>query len=331
MGKLDKKELESLLKCIKEDSRVLVPPLSGYDSGVHFLGDKCVVVSTDPCCDVPKDWFGFLLVNYAASDVALFGAKPEYCTINLLGSAGTKSSLFNEAMSQICKAADDLNMVVVTGHTGVYESVNKLIGVCTAYGTVDKNKLILPSNIKKNDLIFQIKEISWEILSNFSIMRSMLSEKLFGFVKTQEMQKWGYKQSCVNEALSLSGLGGVNAMHDCTEGGLVSSLNELADVADLGFQIEENKILIKPEIKIFQDYFGLNKTELLSMSSTGTIIAAINPKDKNRIIEGMKKMGYNAEIIGQFTTKKDRIISKKNKGVPFPSKAMDPYNKILSE
>ena len=45
----------------------------GYDAGVHRLGDKYVVVAADPCTGVPEEWFGWLLINYAASDVALFG------------------------------------------------------------------------------------------------------------------------------------------------------------------------------------------------------------------------------------------------------------------
>ena len=85
MGKLAANELQKMLKCIKKDSRVIVPPMVGYDSGVHCLGDKYLVVSTDPCAGVPNEWFGWLLINYAASDVALSGAKPQFCTITLLG------------------------------------------------------------------------------------------------------------------------------------------------------------------------------------------------------------------------------------------------------
>ena len=85
MGKLPPEELKKLLNCIKKDSRVVIPPTIGYDSGVHMFDGKYMVVATDPCTGVPEEWFGWLLINYAASDVALSGAKPEFCTINLLG------------------------------------------------------------------------------------------------------------------------------------------------------------------------------------------------------------------------------------------------------
>src|SRR5665647_1321646 len=84
MGKLAPEDLQKILGCIKKDFRVIVPPMIGYDVGVHLLHGKYVAVATDPCTGVPKEWFGWLLINYAASDVALFGAKPEFCTINLL-------------------------------------------------------------------------------------------------------------------------------------------------------------------------------------------------------------------------------------------------------
>ena len=85
MGKLSNKDLKKLLNCIKKDQRVVVSPQLGFDAGVHRLdNDRYLVVSTDPCIGVPEEWFGWLLINYVASDVALFGAKMEFCTVNLL-------------------------------------------------------------------------------------------------------------------------------------------------------------------------------------------------------------------------------------------------------
>lgn len=55
--------------------------------GVHRIDeDKYLVVSANPCVGVPEEWFGWFLVHCVASDIALFGAKTEFCTINLLGS-----------------------------------------------------------------------------------------------------------------------------------------------------------------------------------------------------------------------------------------------------
>ena len=140
MGKLANKDLKKLLGCIKEDTRVVVSPQLGFDAGVHLLNDgRYLVVSTDPCIGVPEEWFGWFLVNYVASDNALFGAKTEFCTINLLGSPLTEPSVFHNAMRQACDAANELGAAIVTGHTGTYSGVSNLLGCARATDTLTKN------------------------------------------------------------------------------------------------------------------------------------------------------------------------------------------------
>jgi hydrogenase expression/formation protein HypE len=331
MGKLSKEDLQKLLSCIRKDPRFLVPPLPGYDAGVHFMGDKCMVVSTDPCIEVPEEWFGWLLIHYAASDVAVFGAKPEYCTINLLGPALTKPEIFQNIMEQTCNAAEKLNMVVVTGHTGVYKGVSQLIGVCTAYGTVPKEKLIMPGNAKPGDLILCTKSVGLELLTNFSLMHKALAQRLFGGQQAEKLTHLVNLQSCVNEALQLAEVDGVNSMHDATEGGLVAALNEIADASEVGFNVEMEKVSINREAWKLRDHFKLTSDEVLSMSSTGTILAAVDPQAKNKVKEALRRTGVPASFLGKFTKSKDRILTKDDRGTAFPQVAKDPYSKILSQ
>jgi len=330
MGKLAKADLQKLLRCIRKDPRVLVPPLPGYDAGVHFMGDKCMVVSTDPCIDVPDEWFGWLLIHYAASDVAVFGAKPEYCTINLLGPASTQPEVFQNVMEQVCTAAEKLGMVVVTGHTGVYEGVSQLIGVCTAYGTVPKEKLIMPGNAKAGDLILCTKSVGLELLVNFSFMHKALAQRLFGVQRAEELARLVESQSCVKEALQLAEVSGVNSMHDATEGGLVAALNEVADASEVGFKVEMEKMPISQEAWILREHFKLALPGVLAMSSAGTIVAAVDPQTKGKVEEVLRRSGISASFVGTFTKNKDRILAKSDGDAAFPQAADDPYSKILS-
>ena len=330
MGKLAKADLEKLLSCIRQDPRVLVPPLPGYDAGVHFMGDKCMVVSTDPCIDVPLEWFGWLLIHYAASDVAIFGAKPEYCTINMLGPASTKPEVFQNMMEQVCSAAKKLGMVVVTGHTGFYEGVSQLIGVCTAYGTVAKDKLITPGNAKAGDLLLCTKSVGLELLVNFSFMHKALAQMLFGVQRANALARLVESQSCVKEALQLADIGGVHSMHDATEGGLVAALNELADASEVGFRVEMEKLPIDQEAWTLSDHFKLTLDEILSMSSTGTLLAAVNPQAKDQVEKALRRIGVAAGFVGKFTKNKDRILTKSDCDVVFPQLACDPYSRVVS-
>ncbi|MEM3770237.1 MAG: AIR synthase-related protein [Candidatus Bathyarchaeia archaeon] len=318
------------MKCIKRDSRIIIPPMVGYDSGVHLIGDKWLVVSTDPCIGVPEKWFGWLLIHYAASDVALFGAKPQFCTINLLGPPATKPSTFQGVMRQACKAAEDLDLAVVTGHTGTYEGLSTLVGVCTTYGLVEKEKLKTPGNAKPNDLIVCTKPLGLEIAVNLALMNRNLAEKLFGKKRTSELSRLVVLQSSVKETLALAEINGMHAMHDLTEGGLVASLNEMADASGVGFRIEFEKIPICPEAQKLKESFGLSNRQLLSMSSTGTVLAAASPKAKGEVGKVLEEHNLEACFLGIFTEDKRRILVKGGKERRFPEKTEDPYERILS-
>jgi hydrogenase expression/formation protein HypE len=330
MGKLPSQELEKLLSCIKKDSRVIIPPMPGYDAGVHLIGDKYVVVATDPCIGVPNEWFGWLLINYAASDVALFGAKPEFCTITLLGPAATTFSTFQASMKQVCSAADELDIAIVRGHTGTYADLPKILGVCTAYGTIAKDKLITPGNAKAEDLILCTKSLGLETLVNFSLTHKALAKRLFGAEATEKLAPLVKLQSCVKEALVLAEIKGVHALHDATEGGVTAALNEMSEASRLGFRVEFEKIPISPGMLTLQKSFSLTDEQMLSASSTGTIIAAVETKAKREVEEKLLKIGVPAEFCGTFTKEKARVLTLDGTSTRFPQTADDPYERILS-
>jgi hydrogenase expression/formation protein HypE len=330
MGKLSAENLKKLLECIKKDARVVVPPMPGFDSGVHLIDDKCMVVSTDPCIGVPIKWFGWLLVNYAASDVALFGAKPEFCTINLLAPPLTRPQVFQRIMIQACQAANQIKTAIVTGHTGTYDGLSTVVGVSTAYGIIDKDRLITPSGAKPGDNIYCLKPIGLETIVNLTLTRMNLAKKLFGSLRTRELIELVPMQSCVKEALALARINGVRAMHDTTEGGLTAALNEMADGSGVGFKTEFEKIPFCKEVRTLQTYFNLSQRQLLSLSSTGTILAAVTPKAKNEVDRILRKNQVQASIIGSFTRNPTRLLKEKQKQTCFPNSADDPYARILS-
>jgi hydrogenase expression/formation protein HypE len=238
--------------------------------------------------------------------------------------------VFQNMMEQVCSAAKKLDMVVVTGHTGFYEGVSQLIGVCTAYGTVAKDKLIMPSNAKAGDLILCTKSVGLELLVNFSFTHKALAQRLFGVQRADALARLVESQSCVKEALQLADIGGVNAMHDATEGGMIAALNELADASVVGFRVEMEKLPISQEAWTLSDHFKLTLDEILSMSSTGTLLAAVNPRAKDQVEEALRGMGVAAGFVGNFTKNKDRVLIRSDGDVVFSQVACDPYSRILS-
>ncbi|MCW3985896.1 MAG: AIR synthase-related protein [Candidatus Bathyarchaeota archaeon] len=330
VGKLHTNELRKLLKCIKKHPKTIIPPAPGFDSGVHIINEnEYLVVSTDPCIGVPEKWFGWLLIHYAASDVALFGAKPEFCTITLTGPPSMKANTFIRVMKQVCTAAEELSMTIVTGHTGTYDGLSTLVGACTAYGVVHKDKLITPGGAQAGDHILCTKQIGLETVVNFALTHRTLAEKLFTTARTRALQNLVNKQTCVKEAFLLADLGGVHAMHDTTEGGLVAALNEMAENSNLGFTVDSDKFPILEEAQILRKYFDFSQRELLSISSTGTLLAAVDPEKREQALRELQKQGIEASLIGTFTKNRKRVMRQVRKKVDFPEEAEDPYAKIM--
>jgi hydrogenase maturation factor len=329
MGKLAAKDLKKLLNCIKQDSRVVVPPKVGFDAGVHRLEDKYLAVATDPCTGVPEEWFGYLLINYAASDVSLFGAKPEFCTITLMGPRPTAPEKFQQIMKQTCSAADELGIAIVRGHTGMYDSLSELVGVCTVYGTVTPENLITPANAKPDDLILCTKPVGQETAVNYALTYKKHAQEIFGTEQTQKLAKLVPAQSCTKEALHLAQTGAVHAMHDATEGGLIAALNELAEASSVGFEVHWEKIPICPQMQTLQNNFGLSDEQVLASSSTGTILAAVDPKAKEKTEQTLTREGLQACFIGKFTKQQKCLLIRNKKTAPFPSAAEDPYTKLM--
>ena len=332
MGKLPNEDLKRLLNCIKENSKVVVKPQFGFDSGVHKLNDnenEYLVVSTAPCIGVPEEWFGWLLIHYVASDVALFGAKTEFCTINLLGPPTTKPPVFHKIMKQVCGPADELGISIVTGHTATYNGVSILVGVCTGYGHINKDKLITPAGAKPNDSIVCIKPAGLETVVNFVLAHEVVAEKLFGSERTKELKKLVPLQSCVKEAMQLAGIEGVHAMHDATEGGVVAALNELADASNVGFRVDWDRFLFPKEVQILRDKYGLSDVQVLSMSSTGTVLVVVSSDAENKVEAVMEEIGVDVRFVGRFTKELDHVLVKDGKEQVFPCVAADPYARLV--
>jgi len=332
VGKLETRNLRELLRCINKTSQVIVPPTSGFDSGVHKIGDdKCIVISTDPCIGVPTEWFGWFLIHYAASDVAVFGAKPQYATINLLAPLGTRIAIFEKVMRQACKTADELQVVIITGHTGTYDGLSTLVGTCTAYGIVRQSDLVTPAGAKPGDYLVCAKPLGFETLANFALTKKKLAIRLFGQKQARLLAKEVKMETCVNEALALAKTGGVSAMHDATEGGFVAALNEMADASNVGFTVDFAELPILPELKKLAEHFELNWQQVLATSSTGTLLAAVSPSRREKVMEILSKLQLGGKVVGVIVEGKRRSIRLDGEDVDFPETADDPYAEILGQ
>jgi hydrogenase maturation factor len=111
---------------------------------------------------------------------------------------------------------------------------------------------------------------------------------------------------------------------------LIAALNEVASASNLGFKINYERIPLTREVRILQEAFGLSDNQVLAMSSTGTILAAVSSEGENEVRDILNRMGLEARFLGEFMEDKKKLLIQNNQEQSFPKVADDPYTRILS-
>ena len=91
---------------------------------------------------------------------------------------------------------------------------------------------------------------------------------------------------------------GIRCMRDPTRGGLSSALNELAAASQVGVELREAAIPLRPEVRGACEMLGLDP---LYVANEGKLIAVAAPDDADRLLEVMRShpLGQNAAVIGE--------------------------------
>ncbi|MDK2991544.1 MAG: hypothetical protein PWP48_777 [Clostridiales bacterium] len=300
IGKVnDKFFRESILPYIGAVSdKTVIGPKMGVDAAVLKLKDTYMVIAEDPIFPSPTispDDFGWITVHIGASDVAVMGVKPEGMTYSLLLPPETTEEYIAALVKSISKYAAELGIAIVGGHTGYYAAVNTpIIGGITVFGFGEK--VVAPNGAKVGDAVIITKGVAIEAAS---LIACELNDKLHkNGIKSNLIERAKqrfYEISVVKEAEISVKIGGVNAMHDATEGGLARGLWEVAEASGVGLRIEKGKIPISEDVKTICDYIKLNPLEVIS---EGTLILTCNTGKVDELMSAYAKEGIDAAVIG---------------------------------
>jgi hydrogenase maturation factor len=126
----------------------------------------------------------------------------------------------------------------------------------------------------------------------------------------QKAKKFYSKISVVKDAIAAMKTGGVNAMHDPTEGGVSGGIHEMAEASNLGVKVYEERIPIQSETVKICEYFKIDPLQLIG---SGALLISAKPEFADRIVEELEQNQINASIIGEFLENpRERIIIRKS-------------------
>jgi hydrogenase maturation factor len=111
--------------------------------------------------------------------------------------------------------------------------------------------------------------------------------------------------SVVKDALTAYKSGGVHAMHDPTEGGILNGIHEMADAAGLGVRILEEKITVEPETAKICRFYEIDPLQLIS---SGALLISADPQTADKIVDVLCQDHIYADVIGEFNPNPNKRI-----------------------
>lgn len=283
-----------------KSDKVLVPPLTGVDSGVVDLGnDQVLVIAEDPIFPAAKlSWedFGYFTTHIGASDVAVMGVKPQFMTYSLLLSSDTTLEVVERIVKSIHTAAESLGISIVGGHTGYYPVVSMpIIGGITVFSVANKDEYITPGGAKVGDKVFLTKGPAIEATGLFAVAYEKKLKAEMGEDLYQKARQRVYDMTVVKDALTAKAAGHVTAMHDATEGGVIGALYEVSNASGVGMKVDESLIVLPKEVEETNRILEIDTLEAIS---EGTLVGTVSAEDADKVIAALNNAGIDASVIG---------------------------------
>jgi hydrogenase maturation factor len=305
IGKIDLETFTTFLlsRLGKSDDTVIVPPKTGIDAAVIDVGnDKVLIIAEDPIFAIPQqplDMFGWYTVHIGASDVAVMGVKPRYMTYSLLMPPETSEVDFRTILDAIHSAALELDIAIVGGHTGYYPGfAAPTIGGVTVFAIADKHGYVTPAGATPGDDVILTKGPAIETAGILSVIKEKELLKNYPPSLVEKAKALCRQMTVVADALLAMDAGGVTAMHDATEGGVIGGLYEIATASEVGMEIREESFIYPDEVRMVCEAFSIDPVAAIA---EGSLLITVRPNRSANVLKKLHSGSINASIVGQVT------------------------------
>ena len=268
------------------------------DGSAHPLGDESVVLTTDSHVVNPPVFpggdIGRLSVSGTVNDLAVMGVTdPIALTCSLVVEEGTPISELDAIMKSMRETCEEAGVRITTGDTKVMGS-GELDGPVintTGIGAVPPEEVITDAGLSPGDVVL----VSGTVGDH-------------GIALLSEREGFDFGGDLESDVAPVNGVvraaldaGRVTAMKDPTRGGLATALNEMAEKAGVGIEIDEPSIPIDDAIASAGEVLGIDP---LSVANEGTVVLGVDPDDAEAVLEAIRNrpMGSEAAVVGRVTS-----------------------------
>lgn len=311
IGKIPPEILEKIVmnpiskNSVKREDVVLRPKTGEDCSAIDLQGEMCVL-STDPITGAAKD-IGYLAVQINCNDIFSAGAEPVGILLTVLLPQGSGEEDLTEIMEGAMKAAEELGIEILGGHTEVTDAVCKPIVSAAVIGKSRARKVIMTGGAKVGQDVIMTKWAGLEGTAIIAKEYEKILEKRLPLEIIQRAQNMKKFLSVGREA-SIAVAYGATSMHDATEGGILGAVWEVAECSQTGVELWADKIPMKEETRLICKEAQIDP---LGLISSGTMIITTDNGDE--LLDALAENGIEAAVIGKITKMKRSLVT--NNGI----------------
>ena len=240
----------------------------------------------------PGGTIGELAINGTVNDIAMCGAIPKYLSLSFIIEEGLPMTEFWELLVNIKEAVQKAGVQIVTGDTKVVEKGkgDKIFINTAGVGQVHPKADIHHRNIKPGDQVIISGNVATHGIAIMSVRKGLEFE-------TTILSDTVNLNHTVKNLLDQFGTD-IKFLRDPTRGGVASVLNEVAELTNLGFELDQNKIPIDEQVDGACEMLGLDP---LYVANEGLFIAVVSPEAAPALLSALRAdpNGKNAAIIGE--------------------------------
>jgi hydrogenase maturation factor len=248
--------------------------------------------------------FGRFTVHIGASDVAVLGVKPRYMTYTLLLPPETGNDDIGRLVEAIHVSARELGIAIVGGHTGFYPGfAAPTIGGITVFGLARKGEYVTPAGAGPGDEVLLTKGPAIETAALLAVLREEELLARYPAALVDRAKALTRDITVVADALAAMAAGGVTAMHDATEGGVVGGLYEIAAASGVGMAVDESLFIYPDEVRMVCEAFAIDPVRAIA---EGSLLVTVRPGRSAGVIARLKRKRIAASVVGEVLSDRRR-------------------------
>ena len=297
-GKLPAEFLKRMLKDAPASTpRLLVGPGIGLDCAVLDYGEILLVFKSDPIT-FATDQIGWYAVQINANDIATSGAQPRWFLPTLLLPQGlTTPREVERIFEQVHRACEALGITVIGGHTEITYGIDRPILSATMVGEVLPGALITPRGARPGDRLLLSKGVPIEATA---ILAREFSDRLADVLDPSRLQQaadylFSPGISVYQDAQIACSAGRVTAMHDPTEGGLLTALWELSQASQRAVWVDLEAVPVPELARQLCGFFDLDP---LGAIASGALLLTAPEDDSRKILRAWDAADISGAEIG---------------------------------